>query len=107
MKFILRRINGATDLRFTELQVLNVAQSADFNTLVCSRIWMAKKSPKSGSPIVQEHSEDAPVGWKETQEVLAAGTGLSLLLVEGRQPPAIVVSTTTQFAKPFNRRLIT
>ena len=62
---------------------------------------MAKKSPKSGPPIVQEHAEDAPVGWKETQEVLAAGAGLSLLLVEGRQPPAIAVSNNNSICEAF------
>ncbi len=62
---------------------------------------MAKKSPKSGSPIVQEHAEDAPVGWKETQEVLAAGTGLSLLLVDGRQPPAVAVSNNNSICEAF------
>ena len=62
---------------------------------------MAKKSPRSGSPIVQEHAEDAPVGWKETQESLAAGAGLSLLLVDGRQPPAIAVSNNNSICEAF------
>jgi diguanylate cyclase (GGDEF)-like protein len=62
---------------------------------------MAKMSPKSGSPILQEHAEDAPVGWKETQEVLAAGTGLSLLLVEGHQPPAIALSNNNSICEAF------
>jgi diguanylate cyclase (GGDEF)-like protein len=62
---------------------------------------MAKKSPKSGSPIVQEHSDDAPSGWKETQEVLAAAAGLSLLLVDGHQPPAIAVSNNNSICEAF------
>src|SRR6476619_3447620 len=62
---------------------------------------MAKKSPRSGAPIVQEHAEDAPVGWKETQESLAAGAGLSLLLVDGRQPPAVVVSNNNSICHAF------
>lgn len=53
---------------------------------------MVKKSPKTGSRIVQEHPEDAPTGWTETQEELAAAAGLSLLLVDGHQPPAVAVS---------------
>ncbi|HEX6730647.1 MAG TPA: diguanylate cyclase [Pyrinomonadaceae bacterium] len=53
---------------------------------------MVKKSPKTGSRIVQEHPEDAPTGWTETQEALAAATGLSLLLVDGPQPPAVALS---------------
>ena len=63
--------------------------------------WMAKKSPKSGSAIVQEHPEDAPLGWKETQEALAAAAGLSLLLVNGRQPPAIAVSNNNSICEAF------
>ena len=62
---------------------------------------MAKKSPRSSSPIVQEHEQDAPVGWKETQELLAAGTGLSLLLVDGHQPPAILVSNNNSICEAF------
>ena len=62
---------------------------------------MPKKSPIPGSPIVQERAADAPVGWKETQEVLAAGTGLSLLLVDGRQPPAIAVSNNNSICEAF------
>jgi diguanylate cyclase (GGDEF)-like protein len=62
---------------------------------------MAKKSPKSGSPIVQEQPEDAPSGWKETQEVLAAAAGLSLLLVDGHQPPAIAVSNNNSICEAF------
>ena len=62
---------------------------------------MAKKSPKSGSAIVQEHPEDAPLGWKETQEALAAAAGLSLLLVNGRQPPAIAVSNNNSICEAF------
>ena len=62
---------------------------------------MAKKSPKSGSAIVQEHPEDAPLGWKETQEGLAAAAGLSLLLVNGRQPPAIAVSNNNSICEAF------
>ncbi|HEY8226860.1 MAG TPA: diguanylate cyclase [Pyrinomonadaceae bacterium] len=62
---------------------------------------MVKKSPKSGSAIVQEHPEDAPLGWKETQEALAAAAGLSLLLVNGRQPPAIAVSNNNSICEAF------
>jgi diguanylate cyclase (GGDEF)-like protein len=62
---------------------------------------MAKKSPKTGSAIVQEHPDDAPSGWKETQEVLAASSGLSLLLVKGHQPPAIAVSNNNSICEAF------
>ena len=51
---------------------------------------MVKKSPIALSP--QEHREDAPPSWPETQDAMAASSGLALLLVDGYQPPAVVVS---------------
>jgi diguanylate cyclase (GGDEF)-like protein len=62
---------------------------------------MVKKSPKTGSRLVQEHPEDAPTGWTETQEALAAATGLSLLLVDGHQPPAVAVSNNNSICDAF------
>lgn len=62
---------------------------------------MVKKSPKSSSRIVQEHPEDAPTGWPETQEALAAAAGLSLLLVDGHQPPAIAISNNNSICDAF------
>jgi len=53
---------------------------------------MTKKSIKSKPAIVQEHPEDAPPGWASVQGRLADSSGLSILLVDGRQPPALVVS---------------
>lgn len=53
---------------------------------------MTKKSIKSKPAIVQEHPEDAPAGWAQVQRRLAGSSGLSILLVDGRQPPALVVS---------------
>src|SRR5690348_15282540 len=49
-------------------------------------------SPTFDAPVVQEHREDAPTGWPETQDDLAVHGGLALLLVDGAQPPAVVVS---------------
>src|ERR1043165_1743059 len=43
--------------------------------------------------IPQEAPERAPTGWAEVQKPLAEEAGISLLLVEGHQPPALVVST--------------
>lgn len=37
-------------------------------------------------------SAEPPHGWAEAQSGLASGAGLSLLLVEGRQPPALTVA---------------
>ena len=60
---------------------------------------MVKKSPIALSP--QEHREDAPPSWPETQDTLAAASGLALLLVEGYQPPAVVVSNNNSICNTF------
>lgn len=58
-----------------------------------------KKSPIA--PNTQEHREDAPPAWAEVQEGLAANSGLALLLVEGHQPPAVVVSNNNSICHAF------
>ena len=55
--------------------------------------------------IVQEHPEDAPVGWAAVQEKLAAKAGLSVLLVDGRQPPALVASNNNSICHAFQSSL--
>ena len=55
--------------------------------------------------IVQEHPEDAPAGWAEVQERLAASSGLSVLLVDGRQPPALVASNNNSICHAFQSSL--
>ena len=52
-------------------------------------------------PIVQQHPEDAPAGWVVVQQKLAATTGLSVLLVDGRQPPALVASNNNSICNAF------
>jgi diguanylate cyclase (GGDEF)-like protein len=52
-------------------------------------------------PIVQEHPEDAPAGWVAVQQKLAAAAGLSVLLVDGRQPPALVASNNNSICHAF------
>jgi diguanylate cyclase (GGDEF)-like protein len=42
--------------------------------------------------ISQESPETAPLGWHEVQNSIAESSGISLLLVEGYQPPALVVT---------------
>ncbi len=55
-----------------------------------------------GSPeILQEHPEDAAAGWLEVQDKLASANGLSLLLVDGRQPPAIAISNNNSICRAF------
>jgi hypothetical protein len=60
---------------------------------------MVKKSPIALSP--QEHREDAPASWPEIQDSLAAASGLAVLLVDGYQPPAVVVSNNNSICKTF------
>jgi len=55
--------------------------------------------------IVQEHPEDAPAGWAEVQEKLAASSGLSVLLVDGRQPPALIASNNNSICHAFQSSL--
>lgn len=51
--------------------------------------------------ILQEHRADAPVGWSEVQDEIAAEAGLSALLVDGHQPPALVVSNNNSICHAF------
>ena len=60
---------------------------------------MVKKSPIALSP--QEHREDAPPSWPETQDSMAASSGLALLLVDGYQPPAVVISNNNSICRSF------
>ncbi|MEP6742666.1 MAG: diguanylate cyclase [bacterium] len=65
---------------------------------------VAKKSvtvDHSLPEIVQEHPEDAPAGWLEVQDKLATSLGLSLLLVDGRQPPAVAASNNNSICHAF------
>ena len=57
------------------------------------------------SEIVQEHPADAPAGWVEVQEKLAAASGLAILLVDGRQPPALVASNNNSICHAFQSSL--
>src|SRR5215204_1707970 len=56
------------------------------------KFLMVENSPTPTDQIVQEHPENAPSGWPEVQNGLAASAGLSALLVDGHQPPAVVIS---------------
>src|SRR5690349_9460879 len=62
---------------------------------------MVKKPPTA--PNTQEHREDAPPAWPEVQDGLAATSGLALLLVDGHQPPAIVISNNNSICRSFQR----
>jgi diguanylate cyclase (GGDEF)-like protein len=60
---------------------------------------MEKKSAAAKSRIAQEHPSDAPPGWTAEQERLAWKSGLSLLLVDGHQPPAVAVSNNNSICE--------
>jgi diguanylate cyclase (GGDEF)-like protein len=63
---------------------------------------MARELPVFGREnIVQEHREAAPTDWADVQDRLAAVAGLSLLLVDGPQPPALVVSNNNSICAAF------
>lgn len=49
----------------------------------------------------QTQNNQKPDGWADAQESLAAASGLSLLLVEGHQPPAILVSNNNSICRAF------
>jgi diguanylate cyclase (GGDEF)-like protein len=55
--------------------------------------------------IVQEHPQDAPAGWAPIQDKLANSSGLSILLVDGRQPPALVASNNNSICHAFQSSL--
>src|SRR6266576_6226184 len=68
---------------------------------------------KSGPPIIetsqevskdeipQEHSQDAPEGWTDVQEKLAESVNLTVLLVDGHQPPALALSNNNSICHAF------
>lgn len=62
-------------------------------------------APDRDSEILQEHRADAPSGWLEVQDKLAGSLGLSVLLVDGRQPPALVVSNNNSICHAFQTSL--
>ena len=46
-------------------------------------------------------SAEVPAGWDEAQKGLAAASGLSILLVEGRQPPSLVIANNNSICAAF------
>lgn len=49
----------------------------------------------------QEHPKDAPAGWVDVQEELAESLNLSVLLVDGHQPPALALSNNNSICEAF------
>lgn len=58
-----------------------------------------EESAAPGPNIIQEQPERAPKGWRDTQDSIAGGSGLSLLTVDGIQPPALVVSNNNSICQ--------
>jgi diguanylate cyclase (GGDEF)-like protein len=59
---------------------------------------MVENSPTI--PVEQERRL-SPAGWDEINDELATSAGLALLLVEGHQPPALVVSNNNSICRAF------
>ena len=60
---------------------------------------MTGKKVAHKDAVVQEKPEDAPQGWAPLQQSIAAQSGLSLLLVEGHQPPALAISNNNSICQ--------
>src|SRR5262249_24478039 len=63
------------------------------------RTAMAKERGHAGPAISQEITERAPAGWREVQNSVAESSGISLLLVEGHQPPALAVTNNNSICR--------
>jgi diguanylate cyclase (GGDEF)-like protein len=61
----------------------------------------AKTGKKSPAPetILQEQPDRAPEGWSEVQKTIAESCGISLLLVEGYQPPALAIANNNSICE--------
>src|SRR5437016_5201798 len=59
----------------------------------------ADKSAAQPSTIAQEAPERAPNGWAQVQKSIANSSGISLLLVEGYQPPALAIANNNSICE--------
>ena len=60
---------------------------------------MKDKSVKRSTAITQEVPERAPRGWAGIQKTIAESSGISLLLVEGHQPPALAIANNNSICE--------
>jgi diguanylate cyclase (GGDEF)-like protein len=60
---------------------------------------MKNKSVKRSTAITREVPERAPRGWAEIQSSIAESSGISLLLVEGHQPPALAIANNNSICE--------
>ena len=49
--------------------------------------------------VPQESSEHAPAGWAKVQQDLAEDAGISMLLVDGHQPPALAIANNNSICR--------
>src|SRR5262245_23234662 len=57
--------------------------------------------PRPESVIPQERTDAVPADWASAQDSLAVAEGLAILLVEGKQPPALAVSHNNSICNAF------
>ena len=60
---------------------------------------MTNKRVARSEAIVQEVPEQAPKGWAAVQKSIADASGISLLLVDGYQPPALTVANNNSICE--------
>jgi diguanylate cyclase (GGDEF)-like protein len=60
-----------------------------------------QSAPEREDSIAQTSSAEPPADWSRRQDALAAATGLSILLIEGRQPPALHISNNNSICHAF------
>ncbi len=60
---------------------------------------MTKKKTARLAAIEQETPERAPSGWREVQDSISESAGIALLLVEGHQPPALIVTNNNSICE--------
>lgn len=59
----------------------------------------ADKSAPRPEALLQEEPERAPKGWPEIQTSIAESSGISLLLVDGYQPPALAIANNNSICE--------
>jgi diguanylate cyclase (GGDEF)-like protein len=62
---------------------------------------MDNTTPPQVGAAQSKTSAELPHGWAEVQEGLASSSGLALLLVEGRQPPALAMTNNNTICQAF------
>lgn len=60
---------------------------------------MNEKRVAQAEPLIQETPERAPKGWAAAQKSIADSSGISVLLVDGHQPPALAISNNNSICQ--------